>query len=60
VNRAGAALLWLVTGVFHGPGWVTGRLWFCIVWAGCAIVEGWTAGRWPAGAEARNGPDRKE
>jgi hypothetical protein len=37
-------LLWLVTGVFYGPAWAAGRLWFCIRWAGSSIAEGFTAG----------------
>lgn len=42
--RLGAVLLWLVTGVFYAPGWLAGKLWFCVAWAGCAIAEGFTAG----------------
>jgi len=46
-----SALEWLVTGVFYGPGWVTGRIWFCIIkavkWAGSSIAEGFTAGAHP-------------
>ena len=42
--KAGAVLLWLVTGVFYVPGWLAGQVWFCIAWAGCAIAEGFTAG----------------
>ena len=51
--RAGLVLLWLVTGVFYVPGWVAGRVWFCIAWAGYAIADGFTAGahRSPDGAE---------
>ena len=42
--KAGAVLLWLVTGVFYLPGWLAGRVWFCIAWAGYAIADGFTAG----------------
>jgi hypothetical protein len=45
--KLSVVLLWLVTGVFHGPGWVAGRVWFCIAWAGCAVAEGFTAGANP-------------
>jgi hypothetical protein len=45
--KVSVVLLWLVTGVFYAPGWVAGRVWFCIAWAGCAVADGFTAGARP-------------
>lgn len=45
-------LVAVLTGVFYGPGWVLGRVWFCIAWAGCAIAEGFSSG-----ARRLDGPD---
>lgn len=49
--KASVVLLWLVTGVFYGPGYLAGRVWFCIAWAGCAVADGFAAG-----ARPDNGP----
>jgi hypothetical protein len=45
--RLSVVLLWLVTGVFYAPGYLAGRVWFCIAWAGCAVADGFTAGARP-------------
>jgi hypothetical protein len=45
--KASVVLLWLVTGVFYAPGYLAGRVWFCIAWAGCAVADGFTAGARP-------------
>jgi len=51
--RFSAVLVAVLTGVFYVPGWLAGKLWFCIAWAGCAVAEGFTDG---AGRMRDGGP----
>jgi hypothetical protein len=43
----GKVLLTVLVAVLYVPGWVAGKLWLALAWAGAAVMVGWQDARRP-------------